>query len=130
MFLFFVQSERLYYDISLFDTSASNWPGIKSKDSFEILRMSRFQNWPYFFWFEVVMKEKQTGTFFCGHGVYCYQQAMRLSYNSSSVGMNFLTRRLMQFRHEWVQEIHTHTRAVAGKSFPNVLTVREIPYPH
>jgi hypothetical protein len=29
-----------------------------------------------------------------------------------------------------VQEIYTHTRAVAGKSFPNVLTVREISYQH
>ena len=27
-----------------------------------------------------------------------------------------------------VQEIHTHTRAVAGKSFPNVLTKRSIQY--
>ena len=28
--------------------SASTWPNIKSKVSFEILRTSRFQNWPYF----------------------------------------------------------------------------------
>ena len=28
--------------------SASTWSNIKSKDSFEILRTSRFQNWPYF----------------------------------------------------------------------------------
>ena len=28
--------------------SASTWPNIKIKDSFEILRTSRFQNWPYF----------------------------------------------------------------------------------
>ena len=28
--------------------SASNWSNIKSKDRFEILRTSRFQNWPYF----------------------------------------------------------------------------------
>jgi hypothetical protein len=27
-----------------------------------------------------------------------------------------------------VQEIYTHTRAVAGKSFPNVLTKRSIQY--
>ena len=27
---------------------ASTWPNIKSKDSFEILRTSKFQNWPYF----------------------------------------------------------------------------------
>ena len=27
-----------------------------------------------------------------------------------------------------MQEIHTHTRAVAGKSFPNVLTKRSIQY--
>ena len=32
-----------------------------------------------------------------------------------------VTQQLRQFRHEWVQEIYTHTRAVAGKSFPNVL---------
>ena len=28
--------------------SASTWPKFKIKDSFEILRISRFQNWPYF----------------------------------------------------------------------------------
>ena len=28
--------------------SASTWPKLKIKDSFEILRTSRFQNWPYF----------------------------------------------------------------------------------
>ena len=28
--------------------SASTWPKFKSKVSFEILRTSRFQNWPYF----------------------------------------------------------------------------------
>ena len=28
--------------------SASTWPKFKIKDSFEILRTSRFQNWPYF----------------------------------------------------------------------------------
>ena len=28
--------------------SAFTWSNIKSKDSFEILRTSRFQNWPYF----------------------------------------------------------------------------------
>ena len=28
--------------------SASTWPNIKSKVSFEILRTSRFKNWPYF----------------------------------------------------------------------------------
>ena len=28
--------------------SASTWPKSKVKDSFEILRTSRFQNWPYF----------------------------------------------------------------------------------
>ena len=30
------------------DISASTWPNIKSKDSFEILRTSRFHNLPYF----------------------------------------------------------------------------------
>ena len=28
--------------------SASTWSNVKSKDSLEILRPSRFQNWPYF----------------------------------------------------------------------------------
>ena len=28
--------------------SASSWPNVKSKDSFEKLRTSRFQNWPSF----------------------------------------------------------------------------------
>ena len=28
--------------------SASTWPKLRIKDSFEILRTSRFQNWPYF----------------------------------------------------------------------------------
>ena len=43
--------------------SASYWPKFKSKVSFEILRTSRFQNWPYFsnlvkIWWRYFKKQK------------------------------------------------------------------------
>ena len=52
--------------------SASTWPKLKIKDSFEILRMSRFQNWPYFLnlvkiWWRYW--QKTNCLLFCGHGV-------------------------------------------------------------
>ena len=53
----------------------------------------------------------------------CLSRRVRMVYKHC-----ILIKWLRQFRHEWVQEIHTHTRPVAGKSFPNVLTVWEISF--
>ena len=52
--------------------SASSWPIVKSKVSFEILRMSRFQNWPSFLNFVKIWGSYCQNTkvlLFCGHGV-------------------------------------------------------------
>ena len=45
--------------------SASTWSNVKSKDSFEILRTSRFQNWPYYWWwFDGDIAKKQNVNIF------------------------------------------------------------------
>ena len=52
--------------------SASTWPKLKIKDSFEILRTSRFQNWPSFLNLVKIWGrycQKTNWELFCGHGV-------------------------------------------------------------
>ena len=52
--------------------SASTWPKFKIKDSFEILRTSRIQNWPYFLNFVKIWWRYWQITncgVFCGHGL-------------------------------------------------------------
>ena len=56
--------------------SASSWPNVKSRVSFEILRTSRFQNWPSFLnlvkiWCSNCNKRTKVQVF-CGHGVSRY----------------------------------------------------------